>query len=100
MSSKQAVGTVIHDLRAAAGLTQTELADLIGKKQRTVSNWEKGENEPSTGDQWRLEKALGLQRGDISRQAGDLVGKHFTWSGCTPADLRVLPQLSTFSPAA
>jgi DNA-binding transcriptional regulator YiaG len=33
-------------LRKALGMTQHELADLIGAQRHTVSRWELGENEP------------------------------------------------------
>ena len=37
----------LKELRKERGLTQSELAKLIGVDQRTVSAWEKGVCEPS-----------------------------------------------------
>lgn len=37
----------IKSIRIAKGLTQTSFAALIGVKQKTVSNWESGRNEPN-----------------------------------------------------
>ena len=36
----------MREARDRAGLTQTELAKLVGVKQPTVAAWEKGTNEP------------------------------------------------------
>jgi DNA-binding transcriptional regulator YiaG len=36
----------IIQLRKALGLTQQQLADMIGSQRHTVSRWETGENEP------------------------------------------------------
>ena len=40
-------GERIKQIRMALGLTQAEFAKKLGTKQRTVSNWERGRNEPS-----------------------------------------------------
>jgi len=37
----------VKELREALGLTQEELARLIGVSARTVSRWERGESEPT-----------------------------------------------------
>ncbi len=37
----------IKKRRERAGLTQDELADLIGVTKQTVSNWETGRHKPS-----------------------------------------------------
>lgn len=36
----------IKELREKAKLTQAELADVLGVKRVTVSQWERGENKP------------------------------------------------------
>ena len=36
------VGNNIRKVRMARNMTQTDLAELIGRNQRTISNWEKG----------------------------------------------------------
>ena len=35
-----------RSLRAAAGMTQTELADAVGASTVTVHNWERGKRHP------------------------------------------------------
>lgn len=39
---RKAVGAEIRKLRKSAGLTQGELADLIGVDHSTISRWERG----------------------------------------------------------
>ena len=41
------------------GLTQQELADMLGVKQTAISNWCNGYNLPSTDKLLKLEKILG-----------------------------------------
>ena len=42
----ETVGEKIRNLREEKGLTQPELAKLVGVSNGTVSFWENGENEP------------------------------------------------------
>jgi putative transcriptional regulator len=48
----------IKDLRAARGLTQEELAELVGVTRKTVNTVENGRFVPSTVLALRLAKAL------------------------------------------
>jgi transcriptional regulator with XRE-family HTH domain len=52
-------------LRVARGLTQSQLADMIGVTQGTVSQWEKGMTHPRFGVIPRLATALGVSVDDI-----------------------------------
>lgn len=47
--------------RAIAGLSQAELAEAIGRSDRTIVSWEKGETSPTAVDIKKLEKALGIE---------------------------------------
>ena len=42
------VGNNIRRVRMARKMTQSDLADLIGRNQRTISNWEKGRRDPGS----------------------------------------------------
>jgi transcriptional regulator with XRE-family HTH domain len=53
-------GPRLRSLREAAGLTQQQLADLVGVKWESVSRWERGTREPSWGNVLALGKALGV----------------------------------------
>ena len=54
------VGTFIHDARKEEGLTQQELAEMVGVKKSYVSRIETGRVEPSAGLFMRIIDALGL----------------------------------------
>ena len=46
--------SVIRDCRLRLGLSQARIAVLLGVSQRTVSRWERGEDNPSLAQQRRL----------------------------------------------
>lgn len=48
----------LSEARAAAGLTQTELAERISAAQSTVATWERGKNEPNLAQILRLGRVL------------------------------------------
>jgi transcriptional regulator with XRE-family HTH domain len=52
-------------VRARGRRSQQWLADQIGVRQGTVSNWELGRVAPSRRNMDRLEHALGLPRGEL-----------------------------------
>lgn len=63
-------GNDIRDARQRAGLTQAELAKLVGVSQRTVGNWERGETVAHTRIA-RIEQVLaGHWKNDDSPQVG------------------------------
>lgn len=51
-------GQRLRDLREAAGLSQSKLAELTGVTRNAVSQWEAGETQPSTRRLAKLAKAL------------------------------------------
>ncbi|QIK82977.1 ImmA/IrrE family metallo-endopeptidase [Sanguibacter sp. HDW7] len=66
------IGEVLETARRARGMTQGDLADMVGVQQATLSRWEKGLREPDEVDVQRLADALGvtprlLLRGDRMR---------------------------------
>jgi transcriptional regulator with XRE-family HTH domain len=52
--------------RRGRGLTQDELARLIGCPVRTVESWEKGERNPSPENLRRLVRALRVTEQDLT----------------------------------
>jgi len=58
-------GEVLKLMRLARGLSQTQLADLVGVRKQTISNLERGANRPNLSTRKCLEAALKLQAGDL-----------------------------------
>ena len=59
------LGQRIARQRRALGLTQTDLAALIGASQPTISLWETGDNTPSRYLRPLLSEALGVPVADL-----------------------------------
>ena len=53
-------GSHLAALRQAAGLTQTELAKLVGDTQRNIAYWEQAEKPPRSDIVPKLAKVLGV----------------------------------------
>ncbi len=51
------VGVEIRTARIAAGLKQDELAHVIGVSRNTISNWERGNGEPTITEWRKIAKA-------------------------------------------
>ncbi len=58
MAIRHQVGLKIRDFRKAAGLTQEQLAERIGKSVQTISQIERGGFAPSLGTIEAIAKAL------------------------------------------
>lgn len=58
----------IKELRAAAGLTQLELARKVGVTPSSVYNWERGKTEPTATNLRDLAIALGVTMEEIDLQ--------------------------------
>lgn len=55
----------LHELRTNAGLSQDDLAELVGVSQPTISRWEDGTMTPNTDKLRSLAKALGVTIEDL-----------------------------------
>lgn len=55
----------IKELRKKRGLTQKQLAELLGVKQQNVSDWERGERSPSVKNLKKLAEILNCQIDDL-----------------------------------
>lgn len=58
-------GDHLRELRAAAGLTQRQLAARVGTSSAAISNIEAGNNAPTLGTLVRLADALGCNVSDL-----------------------------------
>lgn len=52
--------------RLASGLTQKQLADLVGCNQKDISRWETGDRKPTIDSLMKLSKALNLPLEEIA----------------------------------
>jgi transcriptional regulator with XRE-family HTH domain len=55
------LGDQIKELRTAAGLSQTQLADIIGARQPIISRIEKGMHVPTLSNLFRIAEALNVE---------------------------------------
>lgn len=60
------IGGRIRALREARGLTQDELGDLVGVREKTISRWENGKHQAVLGNARALAAALGVDVQDIT----------------------------------
>lgn len=58
---KRTVGTRIRRARLAMGLSQPELAELVGVKRLSIGQWERDARLPSTELLMKLVEALGVR---------------------------------------
>lgn len=58
-------GENLKKARKRCGLTQRQLADLVGAKHNSVSNWETGQNEPDTQTIRKLCDTLSVTANDL-----------------------------------
>jgi transcriptional regulator with XRE-family HTH domain len=67
----------LGQLRVRAGLSQSDVADLVGVRQPTVSLWENGHSVPTPKAQRRLAELYGVTLSDLGlgEQAGDPGGR-------------------------
>ena len=52
--------TKVRELRAARGMTQQQLADMVGVSSRTIISIEKGQYSPSLMLAYRMAKVFGV----------------------------------------
>ena len=62
---QQKIGKFIHDLRKEKGLTQKQLADLVGVSDKTISKWETGRGIPDTSIMNELCMVLGISINEL-----------------------------------
>ena len=57
---KMNIGKRLKSIRLQAGLSQRDLAEMVGLSARAISKYERGMDTPSSADWIRLAKALGV----------------------------------------
>jgi len=61
MTDRSAVAAFVSGVRTKAGLSQYQLAALLGVRQSAVSQWERGVTEPLGGHLFALPLCVNLQ---------------------------------------
>jgi transcriptional regulator with XRE-family HTH domain len=69
-------GARLAALRRAAGLTQTELAELVRETQRNIAYWEQADKPPRSDVIPRLASVLGVSVETLLTPDGDLAPAH------------------------
>ena len=59
------MGKKIKAMRIKRGLTQKQLAELLGVKQQNISDWERGERSPSVKNLKKMAEILNCQIDDL-----------------------------------
>jgi transcriptional regulator with XRE-family HTH domain len=74
MIEQQYLSKAIRSARRRAGLSQVELAELLGVRQSSVSQWERGSTKPSTVHLLTLAARLGCSLVELAGAAEGSVG--------------------------
>jgi transcriptional regulator with XRE-family HTH domain len=61
-----AMGERLQELRQAAGMSQTELADATGIPVGSLRNWERGRRKPTLDAAAKLATAIGCTLGQLA----------------------------------
>lgn len=61
----ESIGAFIRQIRKEKGMTQEQLAELLGTSQRSVSRWENGKTMPDLSLYEPLCEALGIQVSEL-----------------------------------
>ena len=61
---------VIKELRIKSGMTQEQLAEMLGVTQGAVAQWEKGLTHPAYETLPKLAKVFGVTVDDLFRKVG------------------------------
>lgn len=64
----RAIGSNIHMVRVAAGISQTELANRVGSNKSAISRYENGLQKPSLDTLMRVADALGVDVVDFLKE--------------------------------
>jgi transcriptional regulator with XRE-family HTH domain len=69
-------GEHLFQLRREAGISQKELAEIIGETQQNVAFWEQADKPPRSDVLPKMAKALGVKIEDILNVAGEIPKKN------------------------
>ncbi len=85
-------GDKLQSLRESQGLSQKELAGLVGVSTGVIAEWEADESTPSLAELSRLSKALGVSSDILLDATAEAVTPPVAHSKSTPAPVIVAPK--------
>ncbi|MFF1281034.1 helix-turn-helix domain-containing protein [Streptomyces sp. NPDC058299] len=65
LTRQREIGARIRTARLAAGLTQMQVGDLVGRDHRTIHHWEYGTRVPRLDDLLLVSDAIGVPLRDL-----------------------------------
>lgn len=82
--TREEIGSVLKQLRIAAGKTQKEVAEIIGRKQQIIGHWETGYSQPDANTLFTLcdiygttvDDAFGFNKNPVSQVDLELLKKY------------------------
>lgn len=77
----EAFAAALREIRRRAGLSQEDLARMVGVERTTVTKWESGHNEPALPVFAKIADVLGVP-------ADELLGRSVSQTGKRPVDVR------------
>jgi transcriptional regulator with XRE-family HTH domain len=83
-------------LRTAKGITQEELADIVGKTQQAIYLWEKGENEPSIESFNKLADYFGVTVDFLLGRQTEVVAEEGIFYAQTPEAIERIKRFAQF----
>ena len=90
MSTHTEIGTLLAEVREAAGLTQKQVAERLGLHQSRVSRLESGEEGPATADHIAFLKAVGTNAAKKLKAVLEATWKHLPQPSLRHPDLEIL----------
>lgn len=58
--TREEIASILKSIRIKAGMTQTQVAKALGRKQQTVASWEVGQSQPDANTLFVLCKLYGI----------------------------------------
>ena len=82
--TREEIAKILKQLRIDAGLTQSEAAEQVGRKQQTLASWETGQSQPDANTLFVLckiyktsvDRAFGFKEDNLTSQEFSLIRKY------------------------
>ena len=82
--TREEIAKILKQLRIDAGLTQSEAAEQVGRKQQTLASWETGQSQPDANTLFVLckiyktsvDRAFGFKDDNLTPQELSLIKKY------------------------